>query len=90
MGDEMGHGGTGRKDYALTSWTPSCARVTVESPGPITRQSERNETANADFHAAIRPMVRRTGGGAGGLATRGWWCLWGGRTGAGLVSRRGG
>ncbi len=52
MGDEMGHGGTGRKDYALTSWTPSCARVTVESPGPITRQSERNETANADFHAA--------------------------------------
>ena len=51
MGDEMGHGGTGRKDYALTSWTPSCARVTVESPGPITRQSERNETANADFRA---------------------------------------
>lgn len=38
MGDEMGHGGTGRKDYALTSWTPSCARVTVESPGPITWQ----------------------------------------------------
>src|SRR5258706_4414124 len=38
----------------------------------------------------IRPAVRRTGTGGGVLATRGRWCLRGGRTGAGRVSRRGG